>query len=187
MRQAAAAPKMAPTPRPGWGVNGFGSALLAGLSRILGRFAAAVLFLVMAMTFCDVMGRYLFNAPLPGTYEITQVGLGMLIFAALPLVTERAEHVAIDLVDTVLPPVWRRPLNAAIGFAGAVVMFGVAAAVWLQGIKVAADGLRTEMLHLPLAPVVYFMAVCCALSGAVLVGQAVSTLSHRKDPGGAHG
>lgn len=136
-----------------------------------GGLAAVLLFAIMVMTFCDVVGRYLFDVPLPGTYELTQVGLGLLIFAALPLVTERAEHVAIDLIDKILTPVGHRQLGIVLGLVGAAVMFGVAIVVWRQGMKVAADGLTTESLSVPLAPVVYFMAVCCVLSGIVLIRQ----------------
>ena len=35
---------------------------------------------VMAMTVISVLGRYLFNAPIPGDYEITELACGIAVF-----------------------------------------------------------------------------------------------------------
>jgi hypothetical protein len=57
------------------------------LRRGLGGLASALLFFMMALTFVDVVGRYLFNTPVYGGFEMTEVALATLIFAGLPLVT----------------------------------------------------------------------------------------------------
>ena len=49
------------------------------LQRTLGFFAAAVLFLMMIVTAVDVVGRYFINKPLAGGFEITEIGLALLI------------------------------------------------------------------------------------------------------------
>ena len=61
--------------------------------------AGIVLFLMMVMTSFDVIGRYLFSAPLGFAYEMTQIGMAMLVFCALPSVTLRTDHVTVDLLD----------------------------------------------------------------------------------------
>jgi TRAP-type C4-dicarboxylate transport system permease small subunit len=43
------------------------------LQRTLGLFAAAVLFLMMTITAVDVTGRYFFNNPQAGGFEITEI------------------------------------------------------------------------------------------------------------------
>lgn len=70
---------------------------------VLGWFAGAVLFALMALTCIDVAGRYLFNSPVWGAFELTEMMLAALIFAALPLVSLRNEHVTVDLFDPMTP------------------------------------------------------------------------------------
>src|SRR5262245_61772159 len=69
----------------------------------LGFVAAVVLFAMMALTCADVIGRYRFNAPVFGAFEITETLLAALIFAGLPLVTLRNEHVTVDVLDPITP------------------------------------------------------------------------------------
>lgn len=61
--------------------------------------AAASICALMGLIFTDVVMRYFFNNPFRGVYEISGLLLGMLTMSALPLVTERREHVTVDLID----------------------------------------------------------------------------------------
>ena len=54
---------------------------------------AAALFAIMALTFFDVIGRKIVSQSIPGAFEITELLMVAVIFAALPLVSERGEHV----------------------------------------------------------------------------------------------
>ena len=47
---------------------------------------ALFLFAMAALTFVDVIGRYVFSAPVPGTFESVGLLLGLVTFAALPLI-----------------------------------------------------------------------------------------------------
>src|SRR5258706_2403390 len=71
---------------------------------VLGIAASVILFLMMLLTFVDVVARYLFNFPLRGGFEITELMLLVLIFAGLPLVSHADEHVTMDFIDRMLPP-----------------------------------------------------------------------------------
>ena len=66
------------TPRSGWGRL---------VEVLLGVAAAAILLAMMGLTFVDVVARYVFNRPLAGAFEVTELLLLVLIFAGLPLVT----------------------------------------------------------------------------------------------------
>src|SRR4030095_2451767 len=69
---------------------------------ILGVAASAILFAMMLLTFVDVVARYVFNRPLRGAFEVTELMLLVLIFAGLPLVSFPDEHAVMDFVDRVL-------------------------------------------------------------------------------------
>src|SRR5262245_64287750 len=72
------------------------------LDRALGTAAAVLLFCLMALTTADVVGRYIFNWPIRGAFEITELLLLTLIFAGLPLASRADEGVTLDFLDMML-------------------------------------------------------------------------------------
>ena len=98
-------------------------------SRWLFALAGAALCLAVALYVFEVLARYIFNAPTTWSGEAVQYALAVLIFAALPDVTRRAAHVAIDIVPEALPGPTRAQLSrfnnliaaAATGVAGWIV------------------------------------------------------------------
>ena len=53
---------------------------------------------MMGLTVADVLGRYLFNAPITGATEITEILLVSVIFMGLPVVCLDNSHISADLV-----------------------------------------------------------------------------------------
>src|SRR4249920_1348596 len=90
---------------------------------VLGIAASTILFLMMLLTFVDVVARYLFNFPLRGGFEITELMLLVLIFAGLPLVSHSDEHVTMDFIDRVLPAWLLRAWIRAAHVVCAAIMF----------------------------------------------------------------
>lgn len=146
------------------------------LRRGLGGCAALLLFFMMALTFVDVIGRYLFNTPVYGGFEMTEVVLATLIFCGLPLVTARDEHVTVDLFDRMIPAGVRHVRDAAIAVLCAVLLFVLSYHVWGK----AGDSMRygdvTAILEIPLGPMVYFMSVMLAATGVVYLWLARAQL-----------
>jgi TRAP-type C4-dicarboxylate transport system permease small subunit len=139
----------------------------AWLDRVLGAAAAVLLFGLMALTTADVIGRYLFNSPLRGAFEITELLLLTLIFAGLPLASRADEHVALDFIDMVLTPGGRLFVRRLVDLICGLLILGLAWRVWIKAGKIAGYGDTTEVLRLPVAPFVYFMAVMVAITGIV--------------------
>ena len=83
----------------------------ARLQAVLGFTSASVLFLMMLITAVDVAGRYVFNKPLPGGFELTELLLAALIYCGLPLVSARREHIVIDTFDPYYSPRFKRALE----------------------------------------------------------------------------
>ncbi len=148
---------------------------------VLGIAASALLFSMMVLTFADVMGRYIFNRPIPGAFEVTELGLLVLIFAGLPLVSHADEHVTMDFVDKLLSPSLLRALNRVVNLVCAAVMFFLTWQIWIKASKLSAYGDTTEVLRVTIGPFVYFMAVMVALTGLVHVYR-IFVPSDRKPP-----
>ena len=137
----------------------------------LGIAASIILFCLMAITFADVVARYLLNWPIRGAFEITELGLLVLIFAGLPLVSHADEHVTMDFIDRMLPPrvlaVWVRVMHAVC----AALMFFLTWQIWIKAGKISGYGDTTDVLRILVGPFVYFMAAMTALTGLVHVAK----------------
>lgn len=134
---------------------------------VLGIAASAILFAMMMLTFVDVVARYVFNFPLRGAFEITELMLLVLIFAGLPLVSHADEHVTMDFIDRLLPPRALSALLRAVHVLVAGVMFFLAWQVTVKAGRLAGYGDTTDVLKILVSPFVYFMAVMIALTGIV--------------------
>ena len=73
------------------------------LELLCGLLSGIALFAIMALTFFDVLGRKFLSNSIPGSLEITELLMVVVIFGALPLVSERGEHVEFDSLDPYLP------------------------------------------------------------------------------------
>jgi len=62
-------------------------ASLGRAGRILGIIAGAMIMGMMVVTTVDVIGRDVFNRPLLGAFEVTEILMGLVIFAGMPLAT----------------------------------------------------------------------------------------------------
>lgn len=115
-------------------MNRFGQ-LHDASSRWLFRLAGAALMLAVTLYAFEVVARYVFDAPTTWSGEAVQYALAVLIFCALPDVTRRASHVAIDILPEALPPN-AKGILARVNNAVATLATGVAA--WI----VAGESLR---------------------------------------------
>ena len=138
----------------------------------LGVAASAILFCMMTLTFVDVVLRYVFNRPLRGGFEVTELLLLVLIFAGLPLVTHANEHVTMDLIDRWLGSRGRALLSRFMELASAALMFGLTWLMWLRAARVAGYGDTTDVLRIVVAPFVYFMVAMILLSGLIHLWRA---------------
>jgi len=133
----------------------------------LGIAASAILFAMMCLTFVDVVARYVFNRPIRGAFEVTELMLLVLIFAGLPLVSHADEHVTMDFIDRWLAPAARRRLARLMHLAVAALMLFVAWQVWIKAGRISSYGDTTDVLRIVYGPFVYFMAAMLVLSGLI--------------------
>jgi len=140
----------------------------------LGIAASAILFSMMTLTFVDVIMRYVFNRPLRGAFEVTELMLLVLIFAGLPLVTHANEHVTMDLIDRWLSPRLRNALGRLMEALSAALMFALTWFMWIKAQRIAGYGDTTEVLRILVGPFVYFMVGMILLSGLIHLTRAFS-------------
>jgi len=126
-----------------------------------GGVAAIILFGMMALTFVDVFMRYIVGDSIRGSFEITELMMVVLIFAGLPLVSRKDEHVTVDLVEHMLPTPVRRGLRIGAHVVCGVLLVGMSWLMWRKAGEIVGYGDVTAALRIELWPYVYFM---CALA-----------------------
>ena len=137
------------------------------VARLFDLVTAALLAGMAAVTFVDVIGRYILNQPLRSAFELTELLMAATIFAALPSLTRRREHIAIDLLDRYFSPTAARIRDGIVEFASAAVVVGLSVEFFRQSKTMNAEGLYTQALKMPLAPVVFFAAIALAMAAAI--------------------
>lgn len=158
-----------------------GRTVLGRLELALSLFVALMLFALMVLRCVDVVGRYAFNAPVPGASELTGLGLCLLIFGALPVVTAHREHVTVGLLE-MLAGRHSRAVERTVLLASSLLALALIAwRLWEKAGTLAGYGDYTSYLNIPVAPFAYFMCAMSALAVVVVLLQMVAALRPRPD------
>lgn len=148
------------------------------LQALCGLIAALALFAIMVLTLVDVSGRKLLSSSVPGSLEVTELLLVAVIFAGLPLVSLKGEHVVFDSLDPLWPAALRRVQQALVDLLCAALLLGVAWVMWDKAAQMAEYGDTTAQLLLPLGPFVRGMSVLCGVTAVVHLLLMVQPTEH---------
>lgn len=136
---------------------------------LLSGTAAIVMFLMMLVTLIDVLGRYLFSAPLDGAYELTELMLAAVIFLGLPLITAEGGHIAVDLLDSIFGSKGQRIQNGLIELINVLAFGTFTWVLWEHALKVQRYADTTAVLQIPLAWLAFMMALTTGLATLALI------------------
>ena len=137
------------------------------LETLCGLLAGIALFAIMALTFLDVGGRKLLNNSIPGSLEMTELLMVIVIFGALPLVSERGEHVVFDSLDPYLPEAIKKVQRALVHLLCGSALVALGWLMWQTGTDFLQSGETTAQLKIIKAPFIYGMGVLCGFTGLV--------------------
>jgi TRAP-type C4-dicarboxylate transport system permease small subunit len=137
------------------------------LDLLCGLLSGVALFAIMALTFLDVLGRKFLSNSIPGSLELTELLMVVVIFGALPLVSRRGEHVEFDSLDPYLPSWLRRVQAVFVHMLCAAALLALGWLMWRMGGQFVETGETTAQLKIAKAPFIYGMGVLCALTGLV--------------------
>lgn len=141
------------------------------LEWICGLMGAVALFAIMALTFFDVGARKLLSNSITGSLELTELLMVVVIFSAIPLVSQRGEHVVFDSLDGLWSTWAKKVQNALVHLLCAANMLGLAYLMWKLGVDIAAQHETTAQLKIAKAPFIQLMALMCALTGFLHLGM----------------
>ena len=78
-----------------------------GMSKSFALVSVLFLFLMMIFIAVDVVGRYVFNMPIPGSIDFVTVMMVIVVFPAFGYLTSQDGHVRTDILFDALPIRWK--------------------------------------------------------------------------------
>ena len=154
------------------------------LEILCGTLSGLALFAIMVLTFFDVSGRKFLSHSITGSLELTELLMVVVIFAALPLVSLKGEHVVFDSLDGFLPSWARKFQQALIHIVCAALLFGLAYLMWQTGGQFAITGETTAQLKITKAPFIQGMGLLCGFTGLIHLSLMLRPLDHEETEGG---
>lgn len=130
---------------------------------------------LMLMSIASIAGRALFSRPLPGDFELVEIGSGLAVFLFLPACQLRGANVIVDFFTTGMT---RRGQSWLDAFGALLYTLAAALFAWrlvFGGLDYARYGEKTMVLGLPLWW--SFIAIIPAMVWLVLV-SAYTTIRH---------
>jgi TRAP-type C4-dicarboxylate transport system permease small subunit len=137
------------------------------LETLSGLLAGVALFAIMVLTFLDVIGRKLLDNSITGSLELTELFMVVVIFGALPLVSERGEHVVFDSMDPYLPEFVKKIQRALVHLLCAAALLALGWLMWKTGGDFLETRETTAQLGILKAPFIYGMGLLCAFTGLI--------------------
>lgn len=149
-------------PPPGNGLIRYADTFFAGV-------AGLTLFAMMLMTTVDVIGRYFLAAPLGFAFELTQMGMAVIVFAAFPSVTLRGMHVTVGLFENAVKGRARGVRDALIALTIGACSLHLAWTLSTLAARFISYGDETSMLGLPIGIIAWI-----GVGGLVMAGIAAA-------------
>lgn len=120
---------------------------------------------IVALTFCDVLGRRLFGTPIYGAHDITEHLMVIIIFCGLPLVTADRGHLVVDLFDRWLSSPRLRWWHALVSIGVAAILFLIAWQYLLAARQAVLIQEASQALYIPRSYMYAFMSLTACLAG----------------------
>jgi TRAP-type C4-dicarboxylate transport system permease small subunit len=143
---------------------------------ILSYVAAGILFMLAGLTFCDVIGRRFFDAPIMGTIEIVELGMATAAFFAMPRAFLTNSHVSAQFIEHLAVGTF----GAIIAFFRGSLMIGIiglmAYATTIKAIELVYDNRVTIELEMPFYPFKLIIAAAMWCSAIAALAWTVRAL-----------
>lgn len=139
------------------------------IQTILEWLTAAFILIMMLLTFFDVIGRYLFSAPIFGAAEMIQFLLAASIFSALGIVSARDEHIAVELFTPRLERLFPNLQPLIVRLFSVAGLFLIGVELGRIGLEALHAGRATIVLEWPIAIVAIPSAAACLFAATLQI------------------
>lgn len=136
------------------------------LANIPSSIAGLSLFLMMALTFADVIARYFINSPIEGATEYISFLLAIVLYGGLPAVTRDKGHISVGILTSHFPTRLKQLEDVATLCITFAMTAFIAYLMFQQALYLQADQALTPYLDMPIAPLVYFLGLLSLVATA---------------------
>ncbi|MCP4232398.1 MAG: TRAP transporter small permease [Aestuariibacter sp.] len=126
--------------------------------------AACILFFLAMLTFCDVIGRRFFDAPITGTIELVELGMAIAAFFSMPYAFLTNTHVAAEFLGRLAEGPFSVILALLRGTVLISMMGLMAYATTVKGIDLMENDRVTIELEMPLYPFKFIIGAAMWMS-----------------------
>lgn len=120
--------------------------------------ASASLFVLMMMTFFDVLLRSVFNNPIESATELTRLFMAIIVFSSLPIVSWKGKNIIVDLLDPLFSQRLALIRDITIDLVCGIVLFWPAKRVLELAERARSYGDVTEYLNMPQHYIAWYIA-----------------------------
>lgn len=156
---------------------------LGHIGKVLALLPGAMIIIMMIVTTVDVVGRYFFNKPLFGAFEVTEILMGLTIFAGMPFATAAREQITVNFLESVLSVRARRIQAGFADLVCAAVSAVMAWRIYQRGAVLIDSHEVTLQLGINRGLIASAMAVLMAIAAIVFVAAAVVAFRSAASPG----
>ena len=146
------------------------------VSRFLYILAICILAALMFLTVVDVFGRYIFNSPITGTQELSEISLMLITFLGISFTALSKGHVRVELLLMFLPQNARVTLEIV----SDIICLIVSSAITYSGFTYAGTvyqrGISTELLDIPTWPFLCCLAIGCVFLSLIFLKDLIKSL-----------
>lgn len=134
--------------------------IISYLSCLFGYIAAVMLGCMMILTVVDVFMRYVFNAPITGATEVSELMMVIVVFPALAWIALERSHIKVDL----LLSRWPRQIRLFVEMITLLFALGTFAIItWQSFLESGKVKEATSLLEVPESPFHWIMTLGFAM------------------------
>ena len=149
---------------------------VAWLAFFLELIAAITLFFLMLLTCADVFGRYFLDNAVDGTTELTEMGIAILVFAEMPVITWRGGHVVVDILDKMMGNTLIKVLGLLSALLMSTSLYFLAVRIYELASRSLKRGEVTEYLQMPVGYIVEYIAIMSWATAALMISYGIYRL-----------
>jgi TRAP-type C4-dicarboxylate transport system permease small subunit len=146
------------------------------LSVFLAAIGGIITAIMMFLTVGDVLGRRFLHMPIPGTFEITKIGLVFIVTLGLAYAEIEGENLGISILYDKFPRIVRHVLRVLTYLVSTVLFSLVFYNTVLYAARVAANKQITSVLRLPVAPWIYISAIGVGALALILLYELIDSV-----------
>jgi len=142
--------------------------------------AIVLLVLLVLLTVVDVIMRRFLNAPIGGTFELTRIILGTIVFFSLAYCAVKGGHIVVDVLVTRFPQWAQSSVRIIIHLLSVVIMLVISWRLFAHAVKMASVGEVTAIWNIPVYPFVLLAGLGSTLATIVFLIQLFHTITEAR-------